>query len=253
MSSLTVRDMIGLSVGKAFASAASNSGLNWSSTARNVPTRSAYQCADRVQSGMHCHQLIPLKNDLQCSLCVVLQSCGGRAQSVTAQTWWRCVRHREQWRLCWSKFAIVAQCVFKSRQGHQLLRPLSNNTKATSQCVNCLIFIHTVTTALSDCPLNHFTWQLYSHKSHSVISCYSSIQQGVDTHPCLVTIYRLFTDTGQEVSAPNVSTHNRHKLSHQLSVVIASTDPSALPQRRLVIYGTAFNILFNYCIHSRDE
>ena len=36
MSSLTVRDIIGLSVGKAFASAASNSGLNWSSTARNV-------------------------------------------------------------------------------------------------------------------------------------------------------------------------------------------------------------------------
>ena len=36
MSSLIVRDMIGLSVGKAFASAASNSGLNWSSTARNV-------------------------------------------------------------------------------------------------------------------------------------------------------------------------------------------------------------------------
>ena len=68
-------------------------------------------------------------------------------------------------------------------------------------------------------PLNHFTWQLYSHKSHSVISYYSSIQQGIDTHPCLVTIYRLFTDTGQEVSAPNVSTHNRH----QLSVVIAST------------------------------
>ena len=31
-----------------------------------------------------------------------------------------------------------------------LLRPLSNNTKATSQCVNCLIFIHTVTTALSN-------------------------------------------------------------------------------------------------------
>ena len=104
-----------------------------------------------------------------------------------------------------------------------VLRPLSNNTKASSQCVNCLIFIHTVTTALSDCPLNIFTWQLYSHKSHSVISYYSSIQQGVDTHPCLVTIYRLFTDTGQEVSAPNVSTHNRHQLSHQLSVVIAST------------------------------
>ena len=38
-----------------------------------------------------------------------------------------------------------------------------------------------------------------------------------------MTIYRLFTDTGQEVSAPNVSTHNRHQLSHQLSVVIAST------------------------------
>ena len=36
MSSLTVRDMIGLSVGKAFASAASTSGHNWSSTARNV-------------------------------------------------------------------------------------------------------------------------------------------------------------------------------------------------------------------------
>ena len=37
-SSLTVRDMIGLSVGKAFASAASNSGLNRSSTARNIST-----------------------------------------------------------------------------------------------------------------------------------------------------------------------------------------------------------------------
>ena len=121
------------------------------------------------------------------------------------------------------KFAIVAQCVFRSRQGHQLLRPLSNNTKESSQCVNCLIFTHTVTTALSDCLVNHFPWQLYSHKSYSVISYYSSIQQGVDTHPCLVTIYRLFTDTGQEVSAPNVSTHNRHQLSHQLSVVIAST------------------------------
>ena len=104
-----------------------------------------------------------------------------------------------------------------------VLRPLSNNTKASSQCVNCLIFIHTITTALSDWPLNIFTWQLYSHKSHSVISYYSNIQQGVDTHPCLVTIHRLFTDTGQEVSAPNVSKHNRHQLSHQLSVVIAST------------------------------
>ena len=104
------------------------------------------------------------------------------------------------------------------------LRPLSNNTNASSQCVNCLIFIHTVTTDLSECLMNHFTWQLYSHKSHSVFSVYySSIQQGVDTRPCLVTIYRLFTDTGQEVSAPNVSTHNRHQLSHQLSVVIAST------------------------------
>ena len=105
------------------------------------------------------------------------------------------------------KFAIVAQCVFRSRQGHKLLRPLSNNTKSSSQCVNCLIFLHTVTTALSDCPMNHFTWQLYIHKYHNVISYYSSIRQGVDTHPCLVTIYRLFTDTGQEVSAPNVSTH----------------------------------------------
>ena len=44
-----------------------------------------------------------------------------------------------------------------------------------------------------------------------------------DTHPCLVTIYRLLPDTGREVSAPTVSTHNRHQLSHQLSVVIAST------------------------------
>ena len=35
--------------------------------------------------------------------------------------------------------------------GGRVLRPLSNNTKASSQCVNCLIFIHTVTTALSDC------------------------------------------------------------------------------------------------------
>ena len=50
------------------------------------------------------------------------------------------------------------------------------------------------------------------------------VSNKVSTHtPCLVTIYRLFTDTGQEVSAPNVSTHNRHQLSHQLSIVIAST------------------------------
>ena len=125
--------------------------------------------------------------------------------------------------------------MFRSRQGHQLLRPLSNNTKASSQCVNCLIFIHTVTTALSDCLLNIFTWQLYSHKSHSVISYYSSIQQGVDTHPCLVTIYRLFTDTGQEVSAPNVSKHNRHQLLHQLSVVIASTEISTCVAKRIPI------------------
>ena len=99
MSSLTVLDMIGLSVGKGFASAASNSGLNWSSTARNVSN------AFRISMRRSCtvwHALSSvntLENDLQCSLCVVLQSCGGREQSVTAQTWWRCVRHREQWRL----------------------------------------------------------------------------------------------------------------------------------------------------------
>ena len=65
-----------------------------------------------------------------------------------------------------------------------------------------------------------------SHGSYivtSVISYYSCMQQGVDRHPCLVTIYNMFTDTGQEVLAPTVSTHNRHKLSHQLSVVTAST------------------------------
>ena len=65
-----------------------------------------------------------------------------------------------------------------------------------------------------------------SHDSYivaSVISYYSCIQQGVDRHPCLVTIYSLFTDTGQEVLAPAVSTHNRHQLSHQLSVVTTST------------------------------
>ena len=65
-----------------------------------------------------------------------------------------------------------------------------------------------------------------SHGSYivtSVISYYSCMQQGVDRHPCLVTIYSLFTDTGQEVLAPTVSTQNRHQLSHQLSVVTAST------------------------------
>ena len=40
MSSLIVRDMIGLSVGKAFASAASNSALNWSSTSQYVSNAS---------------------------------------------------------------------------------------------------------------------------------------------------------------------------------------------------------------------
>ena len=41
-----------------------------------------------------------------------------------------------------------------------------------------------------------------------------------------MTIYRLFPDTGQEVSAPTVSTHNRHQPSHPLSVAIASTNIS---------------------------
>ena len=76
---------------------------------------------------------------------------------------------------------------------------------------------------------NHCSFRLpvstSSHGSYivaSVISYYSCMQQG-DRHPCLVTIYSLFTDTGQEVLAPTVSTHNRHQLSHQLSVVTAST------------------------------
>ena len=71
--------------------------------------------------------------------------------------------------------------------------------------------------------MNRLAWQLYSHKSHSLVSYYSSVKQGVDRHPCLVTIYRLLTDIGQDVSAPTVSTDNRHQLSHQLFVVIAST------------------------------
>ena len=57
----------------------------------------------------------------------------------------------------------------------------------------------------------------------SVLSYYSCMQQGVDRNPCLVTIYSMFTDTGQELLAPTVSTHNIHQLSHQLSVVTAST------------------------------
>ena len=57
----------------------------------------------------------------------------------------------------------------------------------------------------------------------SVISYYSCMQQCVDRHPCLVTIYSMFTDIGQEVLAPTVYTHNRHQLSHQLPVVTAST------------------------------
>ena len=100
-----------------------------------------------------------------------------------------------------------------------VLRPLSNNTKTPCQCSYSLIYAHTVTTALADC---------LSEPPHMVViwsqvSECSSVKQGVDTHPYLVTIYRLFPDTGQEVSAPTVSTHNRHQLSHQLSVVIAST------------------------------
>ena len=109
--------------------------------------------------------------------------------------------------------------MFRSCQGHQLLRLLSNNTNTPCQCSYSLIYAHTVTTALSDC---------LSEPPHIaviiVVSECSSVKQGVDTHPCLVTIYRLFPDTGQEVSAPTVSTHNRHQLSHQLSVVIASTE-----------------------------
>ena len=71
--------------------------------------------------------------------------------------------------------------------------------------------------------MNRLAWQLYSHKYQSLISYYSSVKQGVDRHPCLVTIYRLLTGTGQEVSAPTVSIDNRHQLSHQLFVLIAST------------------------------
>ena len=61
------------------------------------------------------------------------------------------------------------------------------------------------------------------HTGSLLVSYYSSVKQGVDRHPCLVTINILLTDTGQEVSAPTVSTDNRHQLSHQLFVVIAST------------------------------
>ena len=53
------------------------------------PTRSAYHCADLVPSGARCHRLLLWKIDLQCSRCVVLQWCGAREQSVTAQTGWR--------------------------------------------------------------------------------------------------------------------------------------------------------------------
>ena len=82
-----------------------------------------------------------------------------------------------------------------------MLRPLSNNTNTPCQCSYSLIYPHTVTPALSDC---------LSQPLHMAV-------------PCLVTIYSLFTDTGQEVLAPAVSTHNRHQLSHQLSVVTTST------------------------------
>ena len=95
-----------------------------------------------------------------------------------------------------------------------MLRPLSNNTKTPWQCsysVQCSVRLPVSTS---------------SHGSYvvtSVISYYSCMQQGVYRHPCLVTIYSLFTVTGQEVLAHTVSTHNRHQLSHQLSVVTAST------------------------------
>ena len=104
------------------------------------------------------------------------------------------------------------------RRGHLrmvvLLRPLPNNTNTPCQCSYsnyCSVRLPVSTS---------------SHGSYivtSVISYYSCMQQGVDKHSCLVTIYSLFTDTGQEVLAPTVSTHNRHQLSHQLSVVTAST------------------------------
>ena len=84
-----------------------------------------------------------------------------------------------------------------------------------------------------------------SHGSYivaSVISYYPCMQQGVDRHPCLVTIYSLFTDTGQEVLATTVSTHNRHQLSHQLSVVTAST---AASQWYTMYYEIVINITCN--------
>ena len=109
--------------------------------------------------------------------------------------------------------------MFRSRRGYQLLRPLSNNTNTPCQCSYSLIYAHTVTTALSDC----LSEPPHMAVIYSQVSGFSSVKQGVDTNPCLVNMYRLFPDTGQEVSAPTVSTHNRHQLSHQLSVVIAST------------------------------
>ena len=71
---------------------------------------------------------------------------------------WR-VRWRKEdteWEIIWEglvylKTWVVVRMCSRLIQNAGLLRPLSNNTKASSQCVNCLIFIHTVTTALSDC------------------------------------------------------------------------------------------------------
>ena len=153
MSSLTVRDMIGLSVGKAFASAASNSGLNWSSTARNVSN------AFRISMRRSCtvwHALSSVKTrGLEKRLAMFVM----RRFAVVRRTSTVCNRS-DMVAVCTSQRA-VAPLMVKIRDrstvlvqitsGHQLLRPLSNNTKASNQCVNCLIFIHTVTTALSDC------------------------------------------------------------------------------------------------------
>ena len=63
-----------------------------------------------------------------------------------------------------------------------------------------------------------------------------TIQQGVGTHPCPVTISRVLHNTDQEVSAPTVSRHN----IHQLSMVITSTLYPA-PDTIVSLYTVSLN------------
>ena len=221
MSSLTVRDMIGLSVGKEFASAASNSGLNRSSTALNVSN--AFRISVRIS----------------CTVWHALSSVDTLAKRLAMFVMRRFAAVRRTSTVC-SRSDLVTVGV-----SHRAVVPLIVKIRDRSTvCVQITSGSPIVKTAIKyhqDTMSMFIQFNLCTHSNYCsvrlpvstsshgsyivtcVISYYSCMQQGVDRHHCLVTMYSLFTDTGQEVLAPTFSTHNRRQLSHQLSAVTAST------------------------------